>query len=98
MENWPAMDADQMEAIRQLIDECDYYLVVTAGKYGSIESATETSYTELEYDYAVSIGKPIIRLLHKDPFNQLRGEQIDGNAKSKEVTELPQKAENWISV
>lgn len=77
MENWPAMDAEQMEAIRQLIDECDYYLVVSAGKYGSIDPATGKSYTELEYDYARSIGKPMIRLLHKDPFRYLRGELIE---------------------
>ncbi len=77
MENWPAMDAEQMVAIKQLIDECDYYLVVSAGKYGSVEPVSGMSYTELEYDYAQSIGKPTIRLLHRDPFKALRGDQIE---------------------
>lgn len=39
----------------------------------------------MEYDYAVEIGKPVIRLLHKDPFNKLTGDRIertdDGKAK-----------------
>lgn len=77
MENWPAMDAEQMEAIKQIIDESDYYLVISAGKYGSISPETGLSYTEMEYDYAMEIGKPVIRLLHRDPFNALRGEQIE---------------------
>lgn len=87
MENWPAMDAEQVIAIKQLIDECDYYLVVTAGKYGSTEKRSGISYTEIEYDYAVSIGKPIIRLLHRDPFNELRGDQIESSQKARRQLE-----------
>lgn len=80
MENWPAMDAEQMEAIKQIIDECDYFVVISAGKYGSINPETGLSYTEMEYDYAVEIGKPIIRLLHRDPFESLKGSQIENDA------------------
>lgn len=87
MENWPAMDAEQVIAIKQLIDECDYYLVVTAGKYGSTDKRSGISYTEIEYDYALSIGKPIIRLLHRDPFNELRGDQIESSQKAKRQLE-----------
>ena len=77
MENWPAMDAEQMEAIKQIIDESDYYVVISAGKYGSVSPDTGLSYTEMEYDYAVETGKPIIRLLHRDPFGALKGSQIE---------------------
>lgn len=80
MENWPAMDAEQMEAIKQIIDESDYFVVISAGKYGSVNPETGLSYTEMEYDYAMEIGKPIIRLLHRDPFNVLRGDQIESKA------------------
>lgn len=80
MENWGAMDAEQMEAIKPIIDESDYFLVISAGKYGSIHPETGLSYTEMEYDYAMSIGKPIIRLLHNDPFNALTGKQIESKA------------------
>jgi hypothetical protein len=60
-----------------VIDQSDYYLLISAGRYGSIHPETGLSYTEMEYDYAMEIGKPVIRLLHKDPFNQLRGEFLE---------------------
>ena len=34
------------------------YLLILGGPYGSIEQHSGKSYTELEYDYAVSINKP----------------------------------------
>lgn len=80
MENWPAMDAEQMHAIKEIIDASDYYLVISAGKYGSIDKSSGKSYTELEYDYAVSVNKPIIKLLHVDPLGSLAGSQIEAES------------------
>ena len=77
MELFPAADTEQFEFIKEVIRESDYYVVISAGKYGSIHPETGLSYTEMEYDYAKSIGIPIIRLLHKDPFSLLLGNQID---------------------
>lgn len=77
MELFPAADEEQFEFIKQVIDQSDYYIVISAGRYGSIHPEKGISYTELEYDYAISVGKPVIRLLHKDPFNKLRGELIE---------------------
>ena len=79
MELFPAADAEQFEFIKTVIDQSDYYIVISAGRYGSIHSETGLSYTEMEYDYAVGIGKPIIRLLHTDPFKELKGEFIEEN-------------------
>lgn len=87
MENWPAMDAEQMEAIKQIIDASDYFVVISAGKYGSVNPETGLSYTEMEYDYAMEIGKPIIRLLHRDPFGALRGDQIESDSGAREKLE-----------
>lgn len=77
MELFPAADLEQFEYIKQVISESDYYLIVSAGKYGSIHSETDLSFTEMEYDFAVEIGKPIIRLLHKNPFDALPGSAIE---------------------
>ncbi|MDO6726347.1 DUF4062 domain-containing protein [Cognatishimia sp. 1_MG-2023] len=77
MELFPAADEEQFEFIKTIIDQSDYYILISAGRYGSIHPETGLSYTEMEYDYAVEIGKPIIRLLHKDPFNELKGEFIE---------------------
>jgi len=77
MELFPAADEEQFEFIKTVIDQSDYYILISAGRYGSIHPDTGLSYTEMEYDYAVETGKPVIRLLHKDPFNELKGEFIE---------------------
>lgn len=38
MEMFPASDEDQWEMIKSFIDISDYYIVVSAGRYGSISS------------------------------------------------------------
>jgi hypothetical protein len=58
MELFAAGDESQMEAINRWIEESDVYLLILGGRYGSIEQHSGKSYTELEYDYAVSINKP----------------------------------------
>ena len=59
MENFPACDLEQFEYIKKLIDEVDYYILIVAGKYGSIEKNSNKSYTQLEYEYAKSKKVPI---------------------------------------
>lgn len=66
MELFPAANEDQWTLIRGVIDDCDYYLVVVGGRYGSIGPGG-VSYTQMEYEYAISLQKPIIGFLHKDP-------------------------------
>lgn len=66
MELFPAADEDQWNLIRGVIDECDYYLVILGGRYGSL-GPDGIGYTEMEYQYAVESKKPVIGFLHKDP-------------------------------
>jgi hypothetical protein len=87
MELFPAADEEQFEFIKKIIDQSDYYILISAGRYGSIHPETGLSYTEMEYDYAVETGKPIIRLLHKDPFNELKGQFIERTVKAKKSLE-----------
>ena len=66
MELFPAADEEQWEFIKKVIDDCDYYLLLIGGRYGS--TTTEgISYTEKEYDYAVEIGLKVIVLVHGNP-------------------------------
>lgn len=78
MELFPAASDDQWTLIKKVISECDYYIVISAGRYGSI-GPSGVSYTEMEYRYAVELGKPTIAFLHKDPLRLLAGavEQTD---------------------
>jgi hypothetical protein len=41
--------------------------VIVAGRYGSVHPDTGTSYTEMEYRYALESGKPILAFLHENP-------------------------------
>jgi hypothetical protein len=66
MELFPATDEEQWEFIKRIIDDCDYYLLIIGGKYGTTGS-DGLSYTEKEYDYAVEKGLKIIALLHENP-------------------------------
>ena len=86
MELFPAADEEQFEFIKRIIDESDYYVLISAGRYGSIHPETELSYTEMEYDYAVETGTPVLRLLHKAP-EDLPGKHLERTAKGKRKLE-----------
>lgn len=66
MELFPASDADAWSLIKEVIDGCDYYILILAGKYGSVNEEG-VGFTEMEFDYAASTGKPIIVFLHENP-------------------------------
>ena len=66
MEYFNAADDSQWDVITSLIDECDYYVLIVAGRYGSIDEATGISYTQKEYEYAVKKGVPAISFIYKD--------------------------------
>lgn len=66
MELFPAADETQWSLIQRVIDDCDYYVLILGGRYGSI-GPEGISYTEMEYRYALSKKKPTIAFLHRDP-------------------------------
>lgn len=70
MELFPASNKKQWDIIKRVIDESDFYLLIIAGKYGSIgtdDRGNSVSYTEMEFNYALDTNKPIIALIHGDP-------------------------------
>lgn len=67
MELFTATGEKQFESIKPVIDESDYYMLILGGKYGSIIENEKISYTEKEFDYALSSGKRIIALVHSNP-------------------------------
>jgi hypothetical protein len=66
MELFAAGDDPSWKIIQKVILNSDYYLIITAGRYGSIDEYG-ISYTEREYNFAMENQVPIIALLHKDP-------------------------------
>jgi hypothetical protein len=65
MELFPAVDMAQFEYIKKVIDECDYYILIIGARYGSTDK-DGVSFTEREFDYAVTKGKTVIALVHDD--------------------------------
>lgn len=79
MEIFPAADEEQFEYIKKVIADSDYYVLIIGARYGSV-SDDGISYTEKEFDYAVSSGVPIIALIHDRP------EEIPtGKSETKEI-------------
>lgn len=66
MELFPAADEDQWNFIKRIIDDCDYYLLIIGGRYGSL-TPEGVSYTEKEHDYAVDRGLKVVALIHDAP-------------------------------
>src|ERR1700733_13931784 len=66
MELFQAANEDQWTLIKKVIDDCDYYIVIVAGRYGSLAPSGK-SYTQMEYEYAVAAGKPVIGFVHASP-------------------------------
>jgi len=75
MELFPAADEEQFEFIKRVIDDCDYYILIIAGRYGSI-APDGISYSEKEYDYARMKGIPVLSFVHRNP-NTLDTEKCD---------------------
>ena len=82
LELYPAMDDELLNYLKRIIDDSDYYLLIIGGRYGSMDN-NGVSWTEKEYDYAVSKGIPILAFIHKD-FTQLPANKIDLDVKKKE--------------
>jgi hypothetical protein len=66
MEIFPASDDEQFEFIKKVIDDCDYYILIIGGRYGSL-TAQGVSFTEREFDYAGSKGIPVLAFVHEAP-------------------------------
>lgn len=85
MELFPAIDTEQFEFIKRVIDDCDYYILIIGGRYGSI-SEDGISFTEKEYDYAISKGIPVLAFLHKN-INQLIFEKSESQPENRKKLE-----------
>lgn len=86
MEYFPAGDASPFDYIKQQIDQVDYYILVIAGKYGSINEEEGISYTEMEFNYAREKKIPIAVLQYKD-IDNLTGKQLEKDPVKREKLE-----------
>lgn len=54
---------DILDMIYKWIDDSDIFVLILGGRYGKVEENSQKSYTQLEYEYAISKGKVIIPLI-----------------------------------
>jgi len=87
MELFSAEDEDQWSVIKRVIDDCDYYIVIVGGRYGSMTSDGK-SYTQKEYEYAILKGIPVMAFLPEDPNNILSGKTDDDSQKKLKLEEF----------
>lgn len=80
MEMFSATSNDQLTLIKQVIDECDYYILIIGDRYGSI-GTDGRSYTETEYLYALSKNKPILAFLKNKVCKELSEESEENRNK-----------------
>ncbi|MEP3785598.1 MULTISPECIES: DUF4062 domain-containing protein [Paracoccaceae] len=81
MESFPAADEDQFQFIKTLIDQCDYYILIIAGRYGTVAD-DGISYTHKEFRYAASKGIPILVMLHGEP-GRIEADKTEDTASGK---------------
>lgn len=68
MELFKAGNDSQLKTIYKWIDESDVYMLILGGRYGSIDSKSGKSYTQLEYEYALSKDIPVFAVVLSQSF------------------------------
>jgi hypothetical protein len=87
MELFPASNYGVWKSITQMIDQCDYFVLILAGQYGSVNEKNGLSFTEMEYDRACKQRIPIIAFCHEDPVNKLVGTKLERDARKLKMLE-----------
>ena len=92
MELFTSGDESQMDVIKQWIEDSDVYLLILGGRYGSIEPNSGKSYTQLEYEYALELGKPYFACVVNVAAQELRlkehGSKVTETENPKELKEF----------
>lgn len=86
MEQFNAGNTKQWEVIKESIDTSDCYVLILGKRYGSVINSGEDtglSYTEKEYNYAISQGIPVISFIKSDEANY-HGNDIEDDENKKE--------------
>ena len=91
MELFSAEDEDQFNVIKEAIDMCDFYVLLIGNRYGSVNTKTDLSYTEMEYDYAVSKNIPVL-VFAIDEDTPIKTELVEEKVSSAKLTLFRRKA------
>lgn len=68
MELFTTGSESQWKVIKRWIDESDVYMLILGARYGSIDPDTGKSYTQMEFEYAIEINKPLFSIVLSEKF------------------------------
>jgi len=83
MESFAASNDRGWATIQRTIDLSDYYVLVIAGRYGSIDPDFDMSWTEREYEYAYQQGIPSLVFIRSDDDIPLARGERDGSKRER---------------
>lgn len=83
MENFSAYDDRGWRVIDKTLKDTDYYVLIIAGRYGSIDSNLGISWTQREYQRAMELGIPVLAFVRSA--SHIPGDQVDKDKKSKQL-------------
>ena len=93
MEHFSASARPPWERVKRDIEGCDYYLLILAGRYGSMVPDKGIGFTESEYDFARSIGKPVLAFFHENILTLTLGKSERTDAGRERLEKFRQKVE-----
>lgn len=76
MELFNASDKSQWKIIKDVIDDCDYFVLIIGGKYGSIDESVNISYTRKEFEYAKKKKIPILAFI-RDHLDDIKSSLVE---------------------
>lgn len=96
MEMFQASTLPPWEVITPIIDTTDYFVLMLAGRYGSVNDAG-LSYTEREYDFAYDNDIPVLAFLHGAP-QEIPGKYSDTGRQAKALEKFRRKVSSRHTV
>lgn len=66
MEFFPASHESQLSYVKGIMSNCDYFILVVGGRYGS-EAEGDVSFTEQEFRLAQELNLPVLAFIHENP-------------------------------
>jgi len=91
MEIFPASDGDPLAHIKEVIDYCDYYVLIISEEYGTVRKETGKSYTEEEFEYAVSVEKTVLVFINKN-VEEITAKDISENPEKEKLKQFIDRA------
>lgn len=100
MEYFSASSDEQFDYIKKILVDCDYYILITAGRYGSM-NAEGKSYTHLEYEYAKELEIPILCFYRENIKNlpeELQDEDLTNINNFHELVKKSRMCRSWSDI